>query len=146
MRRAEDGDAVRVHYVGTLASGAEFDSSRSREPLDVSIGDGGLIPAFEKALVGMSLGEVKQITVSPEDAYGQRRDAMVHTVAREQLPQGLELRLGMMLEAQDQAGDPIQFRVTGFDDDRAVLDANHPLAGETLTFQIELMEFVSDAD
>jgi len=142
MRQASQGDDVQVHYVGTLDNGETFDSSRERDPMDVSIGAGQLIPQFEQALVGMAVGDVKRITILAEDAYGQRHDAMVHTVAREQMPPGMELRVGMVLQAQGQNGEPVQFTVKGFDDDRVVLDSNHPLAGQTLNFEIELMAFI----
>lgn len=139
MRQATQGDDVRVHYVGTLSNGAVFDSSREREPMDVSIGAGGLIAAFEDALLGMAVGEVKNITVAPEDAYGPRQEAMVRTVAREQLPPNMDLKVGMMLEGAGQGGQVFQFRVADFDDNRVVLDGNHPLAGQTLKFEIEMV-------
>lgn len=143
MSTAADGDTVRVHYVGTLASGAEFDSSRQREPMDVDIGAGNLIAPFEKALIGMAVGEVKTIVVPPEDGYGPRQEALTHVVAREQLPPELELREGMTLEATSQQGQNVQLRLVGFDEDRVVLDANHPLAGETLNFEIEMIQIDS---
>ncbi len=146
MRQATKGDRVSVHYTGTLKNGLEFDSSRGREPMDVAIGAGRLIKTFEHALLGMTVGAVKTITVSPEDAYGPRHEAMVHVVAREQLPPNLDVAIGMALEATDQAGNPISFRVKAFDDDRVTLDANHPLAGETLNFEIELVAFAADED
>ena len=145
MRQAELGDDVRVHYVGTLENGDIFDSSREREPMDVSIGAGGLIKEFEQALIGMAEGENKRVTILAENAYGQRHEKMVHTVAREQMPQGLEVAVGMMLQTQGPNGEALHFRVASFDDDRVVLDANHPLAGKTLTFDIELVGFIADA-
>ncbi|MEQ9126178.1 MAG: FKBP-type peptidyl-prolyl cis-trans isomerase, partial [Alphaproteobacteria bacterium] len=101
MRQAAQGDDVKVHYTGKLASGETFDSSRDGEPMEVRIGAGRLIEDFEKALLGMAEGEVKEVTIPPEDAYGLRQDALVHTVAREQLPPDLDLAVGMQLEARD---------------------------------------------
>lgn len=144
MREAALGDNVRVHYTGTLASGDMFDSSRDGDPMTVVLGAGRLIEAFEKALLGMTPGASKQIEVQPEDAYGQRHDSLVHVVAREQLPPGLDPQLGMTLESANANGQPIQFTVVALDDDRVTLDANHPLAGKVLTFDIELVDFIDD--
>lgn len=139
MTAAAKGDTVRVHYTGTLESGAEFDSSRQRDPMQVVVGGGQVLEDFENALVGMSVGDVKSVVIAPEGAYGVKQDAMKHTVARNQMPPDLDIRLGMTLEATGQQGEAVQMRVVGVDDDNVVLDMNHPLAGETLTFEIEMM-------
>ncbi len=139
MPQAAKGDSVQVHYVGTLDNGDTFDSSREREPIRFVIGAGQLIEPFERAVVGMAPGEVKQVVVAPEDGYGPKQDALVRTVARAQLPPELDLRLGMELEGPSPEGGVVRLRVTGLDDDQVMLDSNHPLAGETLTFEIELV-------
>lgn len=142
-QKAEDGDRVKVHYVGTLENGETFDSSRERDdPLDVRIGDGNLIEPFEKALIGLEIGKIKNIVVAPEDGYGLRQDTLVHTVSRRQLPPDLDLKVGMQLQSADQQGNPIEFVVTGMDDDQVILDSNHPLAGKTLKFELEIVEIV----
>lgn len=142
-QKAEDGDRVKVHYVGTLENGETFDSSRERdEPLDVRIGDGNLIEPFEKALIGLEIGKIKNIVVAPEDGYGLRQDTLVHAVSRRQLPADLDVKVGMMLQSADQQGNPIEFVVTGMDDDQVILDSNHPLAGKTLKFELEIVEIV----
>jgi len=143
MRQAAQGDDVKVHYTGKLSNGETFDSSRDGEPMDVRIGAGRLIEDFEKALLGMAEGDVKEVTIAPEDAYGLRQDALVHTVAREQLPPDLDLAVGMQLEARDPNGGAVRFRLIAFDEDKAVLDANHPLAGETLNFEIEMVDIAA---
>lgn len=143
MRQAAQGDDVKVHYTGKLSNGETFDSSRDGDPMEVRIGAGRLIENFEKALLGMAEGEVKEVSIPPEDAYGLRQDALVHTVAREQLPPDLDLAVGMQLEARDPNGGAVRFRLIAFDEDRAVLDANHPLAGETLNFEIEMVNIAA---
>ena len=143
MRQAAQGDDVKVHYTGKLSNGETFDSSRDGDPMEVRIGAGRLIENFEKALLGMAEGEVKEVSIPPEDAYGLRQDALVHTVAREQLPPDLDLAVGMQLEARDPNGGAVRFRLIAFDEDRAVLDANHPLAGETLNFEIEMVDIAA---
>lgn len=91
----------------------------------------------------MAEGDVKEVTIAPEAAYGLRQDALVHTVAREQLPPDLDLAVGMQLEARDPNGGAVRFRLIAFDEDKAVLDANHPLAGETLNFEIEMVDIAA---
>ncbi len=139
MAQATQGDTVSVHYVGKLQNGAEFDSSRERGPMEVVIGAGRVLAPFETALVGMEVGDVKTFTIQPEEAYGPRQEALVHTVAREQMPADLDLRVGMNLQASDQNGQTVTLQLVDFDEDRAVLAANHPLAGQALTFEVELM-------
>jgi peptidylprolyl isomerase len=145
MRQATQGDRVRVHYTGTLDTGTQFDSSREGEPMEVNIGEGRLIKPFEYALHGMGEGDAKQIAIQPEDAYGVKLDAMIHVVTREQLPPSIDIHIGMALEATDPNGNPVNFRVAKIDGDNISLDANHPLAGQVLTFDIELVGFIGEA-
>ena len=146
MLQITKGDLVHVHYTGTLSEGQEFDSSRNEEPLKVEIGAGQLIQGFEDGLMGMSIGERKTVIIPPGQAYGLRHEEMVRAVTLDQLPDGLEVQEGMVLESSDQQGDRVELRVIEIDGDKVVLDMNHPLAGETLTFDIEVVEIIKNAD
>jgi peptidylprolyl isomerase len=139
MKKVQNGDTVRVHYTGTLEDGTVFDSSREREPLEFVVGDGQVISGFDSAVAGMEPGEERKVTIAPEDAYGQHRPELTVAVAREQLPDGLEPSVGQQLQVKR---DDQQFRVTVKEvtTDSVLLDANHPLAGEKLTFDLELVE------
>ncbi len=146
MLQVTKGDLVQVHYTGKLSDGEEFDSSRGEEPLKVEIGAGQLIQGFEDGLMGMSIGESKTVIIPPDQAYGLRHEEMVRAVTLDQLPDGLEVQEGMVLESTDQQGHRVELRVTQIDGDKVVLDMNHPLAGETLTFDIEVVEIIKNAD
>ena len=146
MLQVTKGDLVQVHYTGKLSDGEEFDSSRGEEPLKVEIGAGQLIQGFEDGLLGMSIGESKTVIIPPDQAYGLRHEEMVRAVTLDQLPDGLEVQEGMILESSDQQGHRVELRVTEIDGDKVVLDMNHPLAGETLTFDIEVVEIIKGAD
>ena len=146
MLQVTKGDLVQVHYTGKLSDGEEFDSSRGEEPLKVEIGAGQLIQGFEDCLLGMSIGESKTVIIPPDQAYGLRHEEMVRAVTLDQLPDGLEVQEGMVLESSDQQGHRVELRVTEIDGDKVVLDMNHPLAGETLTFDIEVVEIIKGAD
>jgi peptidylprolyl isomerase len=146
MLQVTKGDLVQVHYTGKLSDGEEFDSSRGEEPLKVEIGAGQLIQGFEDGLLGMSIGESKTVIIPPDRGYGLRHEEMVRAVTLDQLPDGLEVQEGMVLESSDQQGHRVELRVTEIDGDKVVLDMNHPLAGETLTFDIEVVEIIKNAD
>ena len=139
MTQAKSGDSVCVHYTGTLDDGTLFDSSRQREPLEFTIGSGMVIPGFEKAAVGMSVGQSKTFTIPCAEAYGERSEELIYVVERTELPQGVEPAPGMALEAQGPDGQPFRLNVTAVDEGTVTLDANHPRAGQDLTFEIELM-------
>jgi len=140
MSQAKAGDTVHVHYTGTLEDGTQFDSSEGRDPLEFTVGSGQVIPGFEKAVEGMAVGDSKSVNISPEDGYGQRNEQMVQEVPKSVLPDDLEPREGMALQAQGQDGNVIQLTVTSVADDSITVDANHPLAGKTLNFAIELVK------
>ena len=140
MSEASQGNTVKVHYTGKLEDGTVFDSSRDRDPLEFQIGQGQIIPGFEEAVVGMSPGETKTTTVPAEKAYGERRDDMQSVVPKDRLPDDLEPEVGQTLQAKNEEGQVIPVRVVGVGDDEVTLDANHPLAGENLTFDIEVVE------
>ena len=135
-----DGDTVRVHYTGTLADGTMFDTSREREPLEFIMGSGNMIPGFEEATRDMQVGQVKTVTIQAEKAYGPHRDEMVIAVPRDQLPADLNPVIGQQLQMQSPDGMRVVVIVTDVSDTAITLDANHPLAGKDLTFEIELIE------
>ena len=140
MTKASSGDTVKVHYTGKLDDGTVFDSSRDREPLEFTLGGGQVIPGFEEAVRDMEEGEETTVTIPPEEAYGQRQDQAVIEVAREQLPDEIKPEVGMQLEVLSAGGGSFPARITEMNDRTITLDANHPLAGEQLTFEIELVE------
>lgn len=139
MSQARSGDIVKIHYTGTLDDGTQFDSSRDREPLEFQLGSGQVIPGFDKAVEGMSIGEEKTVNIEPADAYGQHHEQMVQEVPMSALPQGMKPEVGMGLQAQSQDGQPVNLLVTAVDEDTITVDGNHPLAGKNLNFDIELV-------
>lgn len=142
MRHAEKGDKVKVHYTGMLEDGTVFDTSRNRESLEVTVGSGTLIPGFEDALVGMSVGETKELKVASADAYGPRREELVIQVEREKFPPNVAPQEGMALNLKGPEEEVIPAVITKVSDDSVIIDANHPLAGKDLTFHIELADIV----
>jgi peptidylprolyl isomerase len=142
MKQAQHGDTVRVHYTGKLDDGTAFDSSAQREPLEFTLGQGQIIPGFENAVVGMQPGESKTETIPSEEAYGPHRDEMVIEVDRQQLPADLEPKIGQRLQVTQPDGNAVPVVVTEVNPSQVILDANHPLAGKDLTFDITLVEIV----
>ncbi|MDZ7660631.1 peptidylprolyl isomerase [Fodinibius sp.] len=144
MSKVKDGDTVKVHYTGTLTEeGTVFDSSQDREPLEFTLGEGKLIPGFEKAVVGMEEGDETTVEIESGDAYGQRREDLELEVAKSDLPDNIDPEVGMQLQMQQQEnGQAIPVQITAVEDELVKLDANHPLAGKDLTFDIELIEIV----
>lgn len=137
---AKSGDSVHVHYIGKRNDGTEFDNSRDRDkPLSFTVGAGNVIPGFEQAVEGMEVGEVRKVRIEPEEAYGERRDELMMEVAREHVPEDVELEAGTRLQLQRE-GQAIPVTVTEVGDEAITLDANHPLAGEELNFEIELVK------
>ena len=142
MSNAQTGDKVRIHYTGKLDDGTQFDSSRGRDPLEFKLGDGAIIPGFEKAVNGMAVGDSKSVSIPPEDAYGQRHEQLVQEVPKSALPEEIEPAVGMQLQSQAPDGQVMQLVVTEVSDDAITVDGNHPLAGKNLNFDIELVEIV----
>ncbi len=142
MKQATTGDTVRVHYTGTLDNGTDFDSSAEREPIEIKIGSGQFFPGLESALVGMTEGDTKTVTLEPENAFGSRDPQLIHNVERDRIPAEVKLEIGAVLEASGDSGDLIRLMVVDISDEKVTLDANHPLAGEALTFELTLVEFV----
>ncbi len=140
MNQAQSGNTVKVHYTGTFTDGTEFDSSRGRDPLQFILGSGNVIPGFETAITGMSTGESKTVTIPFTEAYGAHSEEMVQDVPRSTIPDDIELEAGMVLNAQGPEGQTLSFTLVEFDDSQVKLDGNHPLAGEDLTFTLELVE------
>jgi len=139
METVDNGSIVKVHYTGTLASGEVFDSSEGREPLEVTIGQGQLIKGFENALMGMVVSEKKTFTLPPDQAYGNRDDEAVRSFPRDQIPPGMDIQVGQMLALSTPDGQQVPAKVTDLDTNSIILDLNHPLAGESLTFAIEVV-------
>jgi peptidylprolyl isomerase len=139
MTTAKRGDVVHVHYRGTLNDGTEFDSSAGSDPLTFTLGAGEVIPGFESAVEGMSTGEKKTETILADNAYGQRREELVFTVDREQMPQDEAVEIGDMLRVGFPDGSSAAVQITAMDAASVTLDANHPLAGKDLTFELELV-------
>ena len=142
MAQASEGDTVRVHYTGTLEGGDQFDSSKGGEPLEFELGTGSLIAGFETAVLGMAPGESRSVRIEAEDGYGAHREELVLEVERERLPADLEPQVGQPLQMQDQDGQSFVVHVTNVAEDAVTLDGNHPLAGQVLNFEIELVEIV----
>jgi peptidylprolyl isomerase len=140
MAQAKDGDTVRVHFTGKLKSGETFDSSHEGEPLEFTIGKREVIPGFEQGVIGMSIGERKTVGVPADEAYGPHHDAMVLVVDRSQLPSGLDPQVGQQLRLDMEDGRRFVAMVRDAGESTITLDANHPLAGRELIYDIELLE------
>jgi len=142
MAQAQSGDMVRVHYTGRLADGTTFDSSMQREPLEFTLGAGTIIPGFEQAVLGMTPGEAKTMTISADEAYGPHYPERVIEVERHHLPADLQPEIGQQLRMTRQDGTAVTVVVTAVTEAEVRLDANHPLAGKDLIFDITLVEIV----
>ena len=140
MSKVKDGDTVKVHYTGTLKDGSVFDTSAEREPLEFKLGEGQLIPGFEKAVIGMEEGDSTKIDIPVEEAYGEAREDLIINVPKDQLPEDVEPEVGMQLQVNQPDGQPVPVRIAEITDDELKLDANHPLAGKDLSFEIEVVE------
>ena len=140
MSQAKEGDTVKIHYTGKLENGEVFDSSKDREPLQFKIGGGQVIPGFEKGIAGMEVGESKDITIPPEDAYGAKNEQLLFEIERNKLPDHITPDVGMPLQMTQENGQPINVVITALTDETITIDANHPLADKTLRFNVELVE------
>lgn len=139
MVQAKSGDTVSVHYTGTLEDGTAFDSSEGGEPLEFAIGSGNVIPGFEQAVLGMNPGESKTVTIPADDAYGPYVEERVLVVERDQIPTDMPIDIGAQLQIQQEGGIVVPVIITDITEKEVTLDANHPLAGEDLTFKITLV-------
>ena len=139
MAQAKDGDKVKIHYTGKLDDGTVFDSSEGREPLEFTLGDGKIIPGFEKGTLGMEVGERKTITVPPKKGFGAWSRNNIMTIKKSDIPENITPQMGQRLQIPMEGGKVAQVTVTKIGDSRIEVDGNHPLAGKTLTFEVELL-------
>jgi len=139
MAAAKKGDNVKIHYKGTLQDGTVFDSSEGRDPLGFTLGGGQVIPGFDEAVMGMSEGDAKNVTIPVDKAYGPRNDELVMPVPLNQVPADLKPEVGQQLQMGGPNGQPVMVSVVDITDEHIMLDANPPLAGQDLIFDIELV-------
>ena len=139
MAQAKDGDKVRIHYTGKLDDGTVFDTSEGAEPLEFTVGSGAVIAGFDKAVRGMSVNESKTVTIPCAEAYGEPREDLVLKVPHAKFPPHLIPEIGQTFEMEDEEGVSMTVTVTDVSDEGVTLDANHPLAGEDLTFDLTLV-------
>ena len=142
MSTVKENDTVKVHYTGKLTNGQVFDSSLEREPMEVALGQGQLIPGFEKGLIDMAVNEKKTITIDKKDAYGEVNESLFQKISKSQLPEDLKPEVGMGLVGSIAEGQQQQFRVAKVEENDIILDANHPLAGHDLVFDLEVVEIL----
>lgn len=139
MQQVKSGDTVKVHYHGKLTSGETFDSSEGRDPLEFTVGSGQVIKGFDDALVNMQIGEKKTVQIPVGEAYGERRDDMIVQYPKDQFPAEMNPEVGMQLNMSDNMGNNFPVVITEVQEEIVVLDANHPLAGQDLVFDLELV-------
>lgn len=140
--QAKSGDTVRVHYIGTLDSGDRFDSSVGSDPLEFTLGSGQVITGFEEAVTGMTIGETKKVRIPSEEAYGPRREEMLLAIAQDVLPEDTAFEVGQQVQMRSSDGQVFNAIVADVAENEVTFDANHPLAGEALTFDLQLMEIM----
>lgn len=140
MSEVKSGDKVRIHYTGSLEDGTVFDSSKGRDPLEFTVGSGMVIPGLDAALPGMKVGDKKTETIACEQAYGPHHPEGVIKGARDEMPEGLELEIGMQLEMRSPDGRAMPVTITELTDTDVTVDANHFLSGKTLIFDFEVVE------
>jgi peptidylprolyl isomerase len=145
MSQAKSGDSVKIHYTGTLDDGTQFDSSAGRDPLEFELGSGQVIPGFDKAVDGMSVGDRKSVNIPAEDAYGVHHQQMVQDVPRDALPAEMEPVEGMSLQAEGPDGQAFNLVITAIQEETITVDGNHPLAGKALNFDLELVSIGQDS-
>lgn len=139
MQQVKSGDTIQVHYHGKLTDGTTFDSSEGRNPLEFEVGSGMVIPGFDNGVTGMTVGEKRTIVIPADQAYGPRADEMIMEFPKAQFPPDLTPEVGMQLNMSNGSGQQFPVRIVEVKEEAVVLDANHPLAGETLHFDLELV-------
>lgn len=142
MSEAKTGDTVRIHYTGTLTDGSEFDSSAGGDPLEFTIGSGQIIPGLDREIAGMAVGGTKTVTVAADEAYGQHQPDAIQEMPRDAVPEDINLVVGNRLQATTADGQQMVVTIAAVTDETVTMDANHPLAGEDLVFEVELVEIV----
>ena len=140
MSKVKNGDRVKIHYTGKLKDGEIFDTSREQQPLEFVVGNREMMPGLETRLIGMEAGDNKSIEVPPEEAYGPRQEELVIEVKKSELPDHIEPSLGLRLQMQVAEGNHVELAIIEIKEETITLDANHPLAGHTLFFDLELVE------
>ena len=140
MQQAKDGDKVKVHYEGKLQSGETFDSSQGREPLEFTVGSGQVIKGFEEGVKGMQVGDKKTVEIGVGDAYGEKDESAFFEFPKNQFPHDVQPQVGMQLMMNNGAGQSFPVVIVEVKEDSVILDANHPLAGQDLVFNIEMVE------
>jgi FKBP-type peptidyl-prolyl cis-trans isomerase 2 len=140
MIQVRENNTVKVHYVGKLSDGQVFDTSEGKEPLEFTLGQGKLIPGFEKGLIDMKLNEKKTITISKEDAYGESREDLIQEVDKSQLPEDITPEIGMGLVSKSSDGNEMNLLIVEVKEATIVIDGNHPLAGKELIFDLEVVD------
>ncbi len=140
MSQVKENDTIKLHYTGKLTDGQVFDSSVDREPIEFTVGEGKIIPGLEKGVIDMKVNEKKTIEIAKDEAYGEASDELFQEVKKEQLPEDIKPEVGMGLVSKNPDGSERQLRVADVKDDHIVVDANHPLAGKDLVFDVELVE------
>ena len=142
MQQAQNGDKVKVHYHGKLRTGETFDSSQGREPLEFTVGSGQVIKGFDDGVRGMTPGDKKTVEIPVDEAYGEKENERIVEFPKSQFPPEMNPEVGMQLVMSDGSGQQIPVLVTEVKEESVMLDANHPLAGQDLIFDIELVEIV----
>jgi len=145
IMNAKSGNSVTVHYTGTLDDGTEFDTSRGREPVTFTLGSGQLISGFDTAVTGMTVGEVKEVVLSPAEAYGETNPELTQTVSQQAFPEGFEFVVGGQVMGQSPQG-PVMATILELEDNEVKLDMNHPMAGKNLNFKIEVVSIEESAE
>jgi peptidylprolyl isomerase len=139
MAKAKDGDTVSIHYTGMLESGEVFESTKERSPIEFTLGNQRVIPGIEKGILGMTVGETKTFEVAPEEGFGERMQEFKTAVKKDDLPEQITPVIGQPLKVEQPGGESFVMFISDMDEDTVTLDANHPLAGQTLTFTVELL-------
>jgi peptidylprolyl isomerase len=143
MQQVKSGDKVKVHYHGKLRNGETFDSSEGREPLEFTVGEGQVIKGFDQGVIGMQVGDKRTVEIEVGDAYGEKNDDMIVEFPKQQFPPDMKPEVGMQLMMNNGQGQSFPVVVKDISEENVLLDANHPLAGEDLIFDIELVEIVT---
>ena len=143
MQQVKSGDKIKVHYHGRLTNGETFDKSEGREPLEFEVGSGMVIKGFDDGVTGMAVGDKKTINIPADEAYGPKNPDMIIDMPKDRFPKDMELEVGMPLSMSDGQGQQFQVVVAEVQDEVIILDANHPLAGEELIFDLELVEIIN---